>query len=198
MEEAGRIFDYLPVFYKNPTEEEYIQFLWEAFNSNYDTGKYQFAFLSYHMLFMCFVYFEIWKIKENCYEDFQKAMIGFSKEMEKELLDAKTPLALWQVNESTVFRCLKLIGVDNSDISRFTKIVKDRNETAHSNENIFNKNKESLKEKVNEMLVCVEAIQEKSKPIIEKAFHAFLVEGQYPDEREFLDDECPIKEIFVH
>ena len=125
-------------------------------------------------------------------------MVGFSKDMEKELLDATTPFALWQVNESTVFRFLKLIGLDNSDIGRFTKIVKERNDTAHSNGNIFYKNKESLEDKINEMLSCVEAIQEKSKPIIEKAFHIFLIDSQNPEEREFLDDEDQIKEIFIH
>jgi len=198
MEEAQRIFDYLPVSYQNPTEKEYVEFLWDAFLTNFNAGKYPFAFLSYHMLFMCFVYFEIWQIKKNCVDDFQKAMIGFSKDMEKELLESKTPFALWQVNESTVFRFLKLIGLDNSAIGRFTQIVKERNETAHSNGNIFYKNKESLESKIYEMLSCIEAIQEKSKPIIEKAFHTFLVESQNPEEREFLDDENQIKEIFVH
>jgi len=198
MEEAQRIFEYLPVSYKNPTEKEYIEFLWDVFMINYNAGKYPFAFLSFHMLFMCFVYFEIWQIKENCTEDFQKAMIGFSKEMEKELMEAKTPFALWQVNESTVFRFLKLIGLDNCEIGKFTKIVKERNDTAHSNGNIFYKNKESLEDKVNVILTCVEAIQVKSRPIIENAFHAFLAESQNPDEREFLDDESQIKEIFVH
>ncbi len=197
MEEAQRIFDYLPVSYKNPTEKEYVEFLWDAFLTNYNAEKYPFAFLSFYMLFMCFVYFEIWQIKEYCNEDFQKAMVGFSKDMEKELLDAKTPFALWQVNESTVFRFLKLIGLDNSDIGRFTKIVKDRNDTAHSNGNIFYKNKESLEDKINEILSCVQIIQKKSKPIIEKAFQAFLIDSQNPDEREFLDDENQIKEIFI-
>jgi hypothetical protein len=40
MEEAQRIFDYLPASYKNPTEKEYVDFLWDAFISNYETGKY--------------------------------------------------------------------------------------------------------------------------------------------------------------
>jgi len=198
MEEAQRIFEYLPISYKNPTEKEYVEFLWDAFLTNYNAEKYPFAFLSYHMLFMCFVYFEIWQIKENCTEDFQKAMVGFSKDVEKKLLDAKTPFALWQVNESTVFRFLKLIGLENSDIGRFTRIVKERNDTAHSNGNIFYKNKESLEGKINEMLSCVESIQEKSKPIIEKSYNAFLSESQNPEIREFLDDESQIKEVFIH
>lgn len=198
MEEAQRIFDYLPISYKNPTEKEYVEFLWDSFLTNYNAAKYPFAFLAYHMLLMCFVYFEIWQIKENCIDDFQKAMVGFSKDMENQLLNATTPFALWQVNESTVFRFLKLIGLDNSDIGRFTKIVKDRNDTAHSNGNIFYKNKEDFEDKINEMLSCVECIQAKSKPIIEKAYRDFLVESQNPEEREYIDDEDQIKEIFIH
>ena len=37
--------------------------LWDAFEMNYTNGKYQFAFLAYHMLTMSFVYFNIWQIK---------------------------------------------------------------------------------------------------------------------------------------
>ncbi len=151
MEEAQMIFEYLPVSYKNPTEKEYVEFMWNTFMTNYNAEKYPFSFLSYHMLFMCFVYFEIWQIKENYAEDFQKAMVGFSKDVEKELLNSTTPFALCQVNESTVFRFLKLIGFENSDIGRFTKIVKERNDIAHSNGNIFYKNKESLEDKIIEM-----------------------------------------------
>jgi hypothetical protein len=198
MEEAQRIFDYLPVSYKNPTEKEYVDFLWDTFVTNYKAGKYPFAFLAYHMLFMCFVYFEIWQIRENCSDDFQKAMIGFNKDIEKELLDATTPFSLWQVNESSVFRFLKLIGMDNSDVGCFTKIVKDRNNAAHSNGNIFYKNKQSLDEQINEMISCVETIQAKSMPIIEKAYRDFLIASVDPDNREFVDDESQIKEIFVH
>ncbi|NLU38233.1 MAG: hypothetical protein GXX78_05015 [Bacteroidales bacterium] len=198
MEEAQKIFDYLPALYKNSTEKEYVEFLWDAFLTNYNAGKYPFAFLSYHMLFMCFVYFEIWQIKENCPADFQKAMVGFSKDLEKELLNATTPFALWQVNESSVFRFLKLIELDNSTIGRFTKIVKERNDTAHSNGNIFYKNQQSLEDKINEMLSCIETIQEKSAPIIKKAYRTFLLESSNPEEREFLDDESQIREILVH
>ena len=44
MEEAQRIFEYLPVSYKNPTEKEYVEFLWDAFLTNYNAEKYPFAF----------------------------------------------------------------------------------------------------------------------------------------------------------
>jgi hypothetical protein len=50
MEEAAELANYLPLSFKSPKEQEYIEFLWDAFETNYTHGKYQFAFLAYHML----------------------------------------------------------------------------------------------------------------------------------------------------
>ena len=35
MDEAFDLADYLPMFFKNPGEQEYISFLWEEFQGNY-------------------------------------------------------------------------------------------------------------------------------------------------------------------
>ncbi len=63
--------------------------------------------------------------------------IGFGKDMEKSLLEATSPFTFHVVSESHVMRFLKLIQCDNGKIGAYTKLVKDRNETAHSNGNIF-------------------------------------------------------------
>jgi len=55
MKEATELADYLPLSLKTPKEQEYIEFLWDAFETNHTHGKYQFAFLAYHMLTMSFV-----------------------------------------------------------------------------------------------------------------------------------------------
>ena len=65
MEEAAELGNYLSISFKTPKEQEYIEFLWDAFETNYTHGKYQFAFLAYHMLTMSFVYFNIWQIKQT-------------------------------------------------------------------------------------------------------------------------------------
>lgn len=91
MEEAAELSNYLPLSYKSPKEQEYIAFLWESFETNYIHGKFQFAFLAYHMLTMSFVYFNIWQIKQTRPDDFENAMIGFNKDVEKELLAATSP-----------------------------------------------------------------------------------------------------------
>ena len=57
MEEAAELGDYLPLSFNRPNEQDYVTFLWDAFETNYTHGKYQFAFLAYHMLAMSFVYF---------------------------------------------------------------------------------------------------------------------------------------------
>jgi hypothetical protein len=50
MEEAAELGNYLPLSFKTPKEQEYVAFLWDAFETNTTHGKYQFAFLAYHML----------------------------------------------------------------------------------------------------------------------------------------------------
>ncbi len=47
-EDAFQILDYLPCLYKTTQEEEYINFLWETFEANYEKEKYQFVFIVYH------------------------------------------------------------------------------------------------------------------------------------------------------
>ena len=69
MDEAAELANYLPLSFKTQKEQEYIAFLWDAFETNYTHGKYQFAFLAYHMLTMSFVYFNICE-KKRCQEPF--------------------------------------------------------------------------------------------------------------------------------
>ena len=40
MEEAAELTNYLPLSFKTPKEQEYIEFLWDAFETNYTHGKY--------------------------------------------------------------------------------------------------------------------------------------------------------------
>jgi hypothetical protein len=88
MEEAAELANYLPLSFKSEKEQEYIRFLWDAFESNYQNDKFQFAFLAYHMLTMSFVYFNIWQIKQTLPRDFENGLIGVRV--------VKTPFAVQQ------------------------------------------------------------------------------------------------------
>ena len=170
MEDAYQILDYLPISYKSKSEQEYIDFLWSSFESNYQSQKYQFAFLAYHMLYMSFVYFNVWQIRINFQESFNKALIGFSKDIEKEFLNATSPFTFSSLSEKSIFRFFKLLGCDNSQIGNYAKIVEDRNKIAHSNANIFFGVQATIDEKIEEILRLVEEIQENTKSAILNCF----------------------------
>jgi len=197
IEDAQEIFKYLPLTYQSPSEQEYLNFLWEAFRVNYEQEKFPFAFLAFYMIFMCFVYYEIWQIKETRYDDFKKAMIGFNKDIENDLLQKASPFTLSCINESVAFRFLKLIGLENSDIGCFTKIVKNRNELAHSNGLIFYSTITELDNAIIKIISCVQKIQEKTKDIVELIYLNFLKDSINKDDREYFNPEDQIREVLV-
>jgi hypothetical protein len=197
MEEAAELGNYLPLSFKSPKEQEYIAFLWDAFETNYTHGKYQFAFLAYHMLTMSFVYFNIWQIKQTRPGDFEKGLIGFPRD-EKALLAATSPFVFSAVNERTILRFLKLIACDNGKIGTYTRLVDERNSSAHSNGNIFVSTQTALDTKIVEILRVVDEIQTHSKPIIEHCYREFLLHNYDPEEREYPGPADQIREVLIH
>ncbi len=198
MEEAADLVNYLPLSFKTPKEQEYIEFLWDAFEMNYEHAKYQFAFLAYHMLTMSFVYFNIWQIKQTEPGDFEKGLIGFGKDVERGLLAATSPFAFSVVPERSMLRFLKLIACDNSKIGTYAKLVDDRNESAHPNGNIFYSEQSSLDLKIREILRIADEIQTHSTPIIQRGYARFLAESNNPEDREYPDDADQIREVLIH
>lgn len=198
MEDASELSYYLPLSYKSPKEQEYIAFLWDAFETNYTHGKFQFAFLAYHMLTMSFVYFNIWQIKQNRLEDFEKGLIGFGKEIEKALMGGSSPFVFSSVNERSILRLLKLIACDNGKIGTYAKLVDDRNETAHPNGQIFYSTQTALDNKIAEVLRIVAEIQNHSVAIIECCFREFLLHNHDPETREYADAADQIREVLIH
>ena len=198
MEEAAELGNYLPLSFTSPKEQEYVAFLWDAFETNYTHGKYQFAFLAYHMLTMSFVYFNIWQIKKTEPKNFEMSLIGFGKDVEKNLIAATSPFVFSMVNERTILRILKLIDCDNDKIGTYAKLVDERNQTAHSNGNIFFSTQAALDTKITEVLRVVNEIQTHSKPVIERCYREFLLCSYDPEEREFPSAVDQIHEVLIH
>jgi hypothetical protein len=197
MDDAAELWSYLPLSFKSPKEQEYIEFLWDAFETNYAHSKYQFAFLAYHMLAMSFVYFNIWQIKQTEPKGFAMGLIGLPRD-EKTLLEASSPFAFNIVPERTMLRFLKLIGCDNGKIGTYAKLVDDRNDTAHSNGNIFFSTQAALDTKITEILRIVDEIQNHSRPVIEHCYRDFLLQNHDPEEREYPDATDQIREVLIH
>ena len=196
MDEALDLLDYLPVSFKTPSEEEYISYLWDAFESNYADGKYQFAFLAYHMLMMSFVYFNIWQIKQTRPADFQKGLIGFASN-ENALLNATSPFSFSIVNERTVLRFLKLSACDNSKIGVYAKLIDNRNDTTHANGNIFFSTQREVDDQIRKILRAVDEIQSCSRSIVESFYTEFILQNHDAEEREYLNADDQIREMLI-
>ena len=197
VDEAYSLNNYLPLLYRNNLEQDYISYLWDSFQANLDENNYPFAYLAFHMLMMCFVYFIVWKIRNILPDDFFKALIGFRKDIETELLNATSPFTFCVVSEKRMFRFLKLIECQNSNIGKYIKLVEDRDNIAHSNGNIFFRSPDTFEEKIEEVLRCVNEIQEYFDKILVNHYAQFLRENWNLDDRQYLQADELIREQFI-
>ncbi len=198
MEEAYVILDYLPIRFKQQSEQEYISFLWDSFQSNYENGKYQFSFMAYHMLFMSFVYFNIWQIKTIRNDDFEKIRLGFKEDIGK----ATSPFGFSVEDERKIFDLLKYLCVSHSEVNaligRYKKLVNERNNIAHANGNIPFRTETYLTTKISEIIRYTDEIQNYSKPVILECFESFLIESQNEETRQYFDLSEQINEVLIH
>ena len=198
MDDAIDLAEYLPVFLKTPSEEEYISFLWEIFEENHNKSKYHFAFLAYHLLMMSFVYFKVWQLRQAFPHDFQKGLIGFARHDERHLLRVGSPFTFSKVNERAVLRLFRLVGCDDSQIGNYRKLVDDRNDAAHANGNIYFRTQNAMEAKTRQVLQSVKEIQSRSQPIMSHSYEQFLLHSHNADEREYPDTEDQLREVLVH
>lgn len=196
MDAALEIHDYLPLAYPSAGEGEYIGFVWEAFESNYVAGKYQFAMLAFHMLYMSYVYFSVWQIKQAKPEAFTHAMLFQQKE--KELLTASSPFTFSEVNERSIFKFLRLAGCENQHIGKFQKLVDQRNEIAHPNGNIFFSDQATADQRIEEVMQQIRGIQTHMPSVLHACLLQFLRDSANPDEREIADSEVHVEMNFLH
>lgn len=199
MDEPLELGSYLPVSFKTRSEQEYVAFLWDAFQSNYTSGKYEFASLAFHLLYMSFVSFSIWQIRLVREQDFKNALVGFQSESEIKLLDADTPFKFYEkLKESQIFRFMKLIGCTNEHVGEFAKFVKRRNRIAHPSGTVFFNDRISIDKEISEMMLEVANIQQHMRPIILEVYGRFLVGSANIDEREYSVPEQEIEASLIH
>ena len=199
MDEALALADYLPVAYRSSTEEAYIRFLWESFQSNYEGGKFEFSCLAFHLLYMSFVSFSLWRIRYVREQDFRNALIGFQSTKEVDLLKAETPFAFYEkLKEAEIFRFFKLLGCENQQVGEFSKFLKNRNQVAHPTGTVLFNDKKSIDAEIGKMLREVANIQNHMKPIVLELYAQFLQESADPEARQYSDPDDEVRFAFVH
>lgn len=199
MGDAIELGEYLPKSFAAAGEQANLDFLWSAFQTNYEAERYEFASLAFHLLYMSFVSFSIWQIRLARPEPFRMAMVGFRSDDEGKLMDFATPFKFYdKLKEAQIFRFLKLIGCDNQQIGEFAKFVKRRNKIAHPSGTVFFNDHVAIDAEIAEMMTEVRNIEEHMKPVILELYERFLLDSADPEEREYVDAADEITANFVH
>lgn len=200
MNDALTILDYLPLSYRNKDEERYIGFLWESFVTNYENEKYEFANLAFHLLYMSYICFAVWRIRAARRADFEKAMVGFQSEIENKLYKAESPFQFFEhVKESTIFRFIKLIGCGNGQVGEFARFVKYRNRIAHPSGTTMFNDKQALDDHIALVLTEVGNVQSLMGSVLHELFSEFLrSDSNDPEKREAPDAQTEIETNLLH
>jgi hypothetical protein len=199
MEDALELGDYLPISFKSEGEEKYIAFLRDTFETNYEAGKYEFAAIAFHLLYMSFVSFSVWQIRAVRHHDFDKALIGFLLELEKGLLDADAQFNFFEnLKESQLFQFLKLLGCTNQQIGEFAKFVRRRNKIAHPIGTVFFNDQATIDNELDLMMTEVANIQSHMKPIISDVYTQFLIGSSDLELREYSAPDQEIEVNLIH
>lgn len=181
MDEALELGTYLPQSLANASEQAYLDFLWSAFQTNYEAERYEFASLAFHLLYMSFVSFSIWQIRLARPEQFSMAMVGFRSDEEGSLMDCESPFKFYdRLKESQIFRFLKLIGCTNQQVGEFAKFVKRRNKIAHPTGTVFFNDQAAINSEIADMMREVRNIEAHMQPVILELYRRFLADR--PDE----------------
>lgn len=200
MDEALELGEYLPQSFANAGEQAYLDFLWSAFQTNYEAERYEFASLAFHLLYMSFVSFSIWQIRLARPEPFRMAMVGFRSDDEGKLMDCTTPFKFYdRLKEAQIFRFLKLIGCDNDQIGEFSKFVKRRNKIAHPSGTVFFNDHVAIDNEIAEMMREVRNIEAHMQPVILELYERFLRgDSSDSDLRQYPDYADEVRVNLVH
>ncbi len=193
MDEALELGEYLPQSFANASEQAYLDFLWSAFQTNYEAERYEFASLAFHLLYMSFVSFSVWQIRLARPEQFNMAMVGFQSDDETKLLSYDNPFKFYEkLKESQIFRFMKLIGCTNQQVGEFSKFVKRRNKIAHPTGTVFFNDQAAIDAEIADMMREVRNIEAHMKPIILEIYERFLKDRADDELWEF---SAPIDEV---
>jgi len=126
-------------------EQSYIRGLFDQFESAKTMGAYHLALFAYHLLFMCFLYETLYKIKLWFPVEHNMAFVSFSAQQRKKFRDAKnsTDYVGEHNRERSLFEFLNIFCDCETLVSKCKSLVDYRNKNlGHANyeladENIF-------------------------------------------------------------
>jgi len=189
-ENVAELRKYLPIFFENPENNKYVEYLTSAYLKNVESEKNQFAFIAFHILYMCFVYKIVWSLKKNGDKTSFDAIMNACRN--KHRLPVYSSLFdISVLGETESFNFIRLFPFHQNDIDKFSHPVEVRNHCAHASGKLHY-NEDEIEEYVSKELEYVNQIQQKAEPLLKKLFTEFLAENWNPEERAFANSESAV------
>lgn len=208
-EDVYSLYQYLPILYKNESENEYLKTLFKALEISYSNALYQFAYIQLHMIFMVCIYYILIKINVQAPRDIENALHYMIKDRSRindfygagNTRDGELYFGSFAVlGESDVFLLLKIAGIDSDLQGELKKLVEERNKYAHANGNITITSQTTIDEKITKYINTLDRVQRLAKPIIVDLYRKTLIDPDFSDSEDrlgYLDNNEQIKEEFI-
>ena len=133
-----------PYRLKNEVESYYFTTHRDNLDKCVDAELFCSAYSHLHLLYMMFVYLQLFRIARNRSSDFEIFSFGIRASNGKGI-QINTPFDFSTLNESSVFNAFRIIGISYDDVSLLKKPIKNRNESLHANGIIHVSDSESFK-----------------------------------------------------
>lgn len=192
-EKVNELRNYLPIYFESKENNEYVEYLTSAYLKNIEAEKYQFSFIAFHILYMCFIYKTIWSLKKNGDTANFETVLNNCRNKQS-LIVYSSLFDVSVLGESDSFKFFRLFNFHPNDIAKFSHPVEVRNHCAHASGKLHYNEKE-IEEYVCKELEYISQIQQKSEPILKKMFIDFLRENWNPEKRPFSTSETAIDDF---
>jgi len=113
-------------FLKN---QEFFEYLIKIFETNWikientNIELYQIAFKSFYDLYVVFIFINIWKIKNQNSDSFDKIFKNFSSQEQNKLNIFNNLFKLSELKESEIFKFLSVLNFHGNELKEFGKLV---------------------------------------------------------------------------
>jgi len=166
----------LPISFGSDDADNYIQYVQAACIENYRHEKYQFSFLAFHLLYMCYIYKELWqgnlcnvsglvdKIRQQC----NRAPYD-------------SPFRISVIPEKEVIPFLNHFGFHQNKTKQFSSSVEWRDNCAHASGFIQYK-KHDVETNISQIMVYIREIEAKKKKHVASLFESHFSNYFKPDD----------------
>ena len=201
------MYDFLPEFFQDDSENAYIDALSLATQTSFQSGLYQFAYIQYHMQFMTSVYFVLLKLEMLFPDEVRSAIYYLLKDHASDFYSPSNTKAgklyfgsFAAINESDVFLLLHIIGMDSDLLGQLQKLVETRNKYAHANGRLLLTSDELFIKEVKEYNRKIKKIFDLLRPHITGLYMKVVTQPDFydPDIRAYSDPKEQIEQALVN